>query len=136
TPSARCVAGCSSVWNARARITARGSARRAAASRASASRRSGTAASRRGTASAERYALMWSGGKDSALALLRSRARGLNVARLVNFYDPASERVRFHATRRELIAAQAGAIGIELRQYAVPWERYETIFGEMLDRLR
>ena len=87
-------------------------------------------------ASAERYALMWSGGKDSALALLRSRARDLNVARLVNFYDPASERVRFHATRRELIAAQAGAIGIELRQYAVPWERYETIFAEMLDALR
>src|SRR5437763_7727611 len=79
---------------------------------------------------------MWSGGKDSALALLRSRTRNVNVTRLVNFYDPASERVRFHATRRELIAAQAGAIGIELRQYAVPWERYEAIFGEMLDGLR
>jgi len=79
---------------------------------------------------------MWSGGKDSALALLRSRARNVNVTRLVNFYDPASERVRFHATRRELIAAQAGAIGIELRQYAVPWERYAAIFGEVLEGLR
>src|SRR5438309_36702 len=78
---------------------------------------------------------MWSGGKDSALALLRSRGRDLNVTRLVNFYDPASERVRFHATRRELIAAQASAIGLELRQYAVPWERYEAIFAEMLDEL-
>ena len=71
---------------------------------------------------------MWSGGKDGALALLRARASGMAVTRLVNFYDPASERVRFHATRRELIAAQADAIGIELRQYAVPWERYETMF--------
>ena len=79
---------------------------------------------------------MWSGGKDSALALLRSRARARSVTRLVNFYDPASERVRFHATRRELIAEQAAAIGVELRQYAVPWERYEAIFVEMLDELR
>lgn len=84
----------------------------------------------------ERYALMWSGGKDGALALLRSRAAGPPVTRLVNFYDPASGRVRFHATRRELIQEQAGAIGIELRQYATPWERYETAFRAMLEELR
>jgi len=33
---------------------------------------------------AERYALMWSGGKDSALALRRVRARGVNVTRLAS----------------------------------------------------
>ena len=79
---------------------------------------------------------MWSGGKDSALALLRCRARGKAVTRLVNLYDPDSGRVRFHATRHEVIAAQARAIGIELRQLAVPWERYEEMFGAMLDELR
>ena len=79
---------------------------------------------------------MWSGGKDSALALMRARARGLDVARLVNFYDPGSNRVRFHATRRELIVAQADAIGVELRQYGVEWQRYGTAFLEMLDELR
>ena len=79
---------------------------------------------------------MWSGGKDSALALLRARARGLDVARLVNFYDPATDRVRFHATRRELIQAQADAIGIELEQVGVPWEGYEDAFRAMLTELR
>jgi uncharacterized protein (TIGR00290 family) len=79
---------------------------------------------------------MWSGGKDSALALMRARARGHDVARLLNIYDPASDRVRFHATRRELIQAQADAIGIELRQFGVAWDGYEPAFRAMLDALR
>ena len=89
--------------------------------------------------SAERppgYALMWSGGKDSALALMRARASGRDVVRLVNFYDGATDRVRFHATRRELIQAQADAAGVELRQYGTPWDRYEAAFVGMLDELR
>ena len=47
-----------------------------------------------------RYALMWSGGKDSTLAGLRARAAGRDIALLLNFHDPDSGRVRFHATRR------------------------------------
>jgi uncharacterized protein (TIGR00290 family) len=79
---------------------------------------------------------MWSGGKDGALALTRARSRGLDVARLLNIYDPASDRVRFHATRRELIQAQADAIGVELRQFGVAWGGYEPAFRSMLDALR
>ena len=96
------------------------------------------AAQRRGTPTmpTERYALMWSGGKDGALALLRARARGLAVTRLVNFYDGESGRVRFHATRAALIAAQASAIGIELRQYGTSWPAYEPTFRDMLAELR
>jgi uncharacterized protein (TIGR00290 family) len=88
------------------------------------------------SASAERYALMWSGGKDSALALLRARSRGLNVTRLLNFYDPATDRVRFHATRSDVIKAQANAIGIELRALGTPWESYEATFRELLAELK
>jgi hypothetical protein len=79
---------------------------------------------------------MWSGGKDSALALMRARARGVDVSRLLNFYDPATDRVRFHATRADVIRAQADAIGIDLTQLAVPWERYEAIFRDMLADLK
>jgi uncharacterized protein (TIGR00290 family) len=67
------------------------------------------------------YALMWSGGKDSALALHRARAKGLEIARLVNFYDEATGRVRFHATRVEMLRAQAAAAGIELHAIATSW---------------
>src|SRR5690349_14793120 len=79
---------------------------------------------------------MWSGGKDSALALIRARARGLNVARLINFYDPATDRVRFHATRSDVMAAQAKAIGIEIRRLGVLWDGYEPAFREMLASLK
>lgn len=79
---------------------------------------------------------MWSGGKDSALALLRARAHGMDVARLVNFYDPATDRVRFHATRSDVIKAQADAIGVEIRQLGTPWDRYEVAFRELLASLK
>ncbi len=82
-----------------------------------------------------RYAVMWSGGKDSALAAHRARARGLEIACLVNFYDEASGRVRFHATRAELIAAQAEAAGIPLRQRATSWEAFEPAFQATLAEL-
>ena len=79
---------------------------------------------------------MWSGGKDSALALIRARSRGLDVSRLLNFYDPATDRVRFHATRADLIQAQADAIGIDLRQLGTPWDRYEATFEDLLAELK
>lgn len=79
---------------------------------------------------------MWSGGKDSALALLRARDRGIGVTRLLNIYDPATDRVRFHATRRELITAQADAIGLEIDQHGVAWDRYDTAFRDMLAGLK
>lgn len=84
---------------------------------------------------AARYALMWSGGKDSALALTRARAGGLEVAALLNFVDDVSRRVRFHATRSELIAAQAEAIGLPLRQTATSWNGFEVAFRSVLTEL-
>ena len=92
--------------------------------------------SRASSGSADRHALMWSGGKDSALALMRARSRGLNVERLINFYDPLTDRVRFHATRSELIKAQADAIGIGIRRLGTPWEHYEATFVHMLAELK
>ena len=68
---------------------------------------------------------MWSGGKDSALALQRSRAAGIEVARLINFHDAATGRVRFHATRVDMLQAQAIATGIELRSIGTLWPEME-----------
>ena len=80
-----------------------------------------------------RCAVMWSGGKDSALAADRARRSGVEIACLVNFYDVATGRVRFHATRTELIAAQADAIGVPLVQHGTTWPGFEPAF---LDTLR
>jgi len=79
---------------------------------------------------------MWSGGKDSALALQRAAARGLEVARLVNFFDATTGRVRFHATRAEMIRAQAVAAGIELTAIGTSWPEMEARLSVELVTLR
>ena len=83
-----------------------------------------------------RYAAMWSGGKDSALAVTRARAAGLGVDTLLSFHDAATRRVRFHATRVELIEAQAGAIGVELRAFGTSWDRFDATLRDALAALR
>lgn len=83
-----------------------------------------------------RYALMWSGGKDSALALQRSRAAGLDVGLLLNFYDKETGRVRFHATPITLLHEQAAAIGIELRAVGTAWPDMDVALRDELHRLR
>jgi len=89
-----------------------------------------------GTDLSGRYALMWSGGKDSALALDRASKAGLDVARLVSFYDSTTRRVRFHATRVEMLEAQAVAIGISLRAIPTAWAEMEANLRHELASLR
>src|SRR5258708_19978330 len=84
----------------------------------------------------KRYALMWSGGKDSALALDRSWRAGLDVGRLISFYDSATRRVRFHATRVEMLEAQGAAIGVELHAIPTTWPEMEASLGRELARLQ
>ena len=79
---------------------------------------------------------MWSGGKDSALALQRATAAGLQVTRLLNIHDAATRRVRFHATRVEMIQAQADAVRIELRAIGSGWPDFEARLLAELGALR
>ena len=79
---------------------------------------------------------MWSGGKDSALALDRAGRAGLEVERLVSFYDSTTRRVRFHATRVEMLEAQAAAAGIGLRAIPTTWAEMEANLRHELASLR
>lgn len=84
----------------------------------------------------DRHAFMWSGGKDSALALDRAFTSGIVVDRLLSFYDSATRRVRFHATGVEMLEAQAAAIGIELHAIPTTWPEMEASFRQELSSLR
>jgi uncharacterized protein (TIGR00290 family) len=84
----------------------------------------------------DRYALMWSGGKDSALALDRASKQGLEIARLITFYDRDTGRVRFHATRVEMLEAQSAATGIDLRAIPSTWPEMEGTLQRELSSLR
>lgn len=83
-----------------------------------------------------KYALSWSGGKDSTLALDRVCRQGLDVSYLFNIYEGSSGRVRFHGVRRELITDQAASLGIPLLQAHTHPDDYETVFCRMLGALR
>ncbi|MGH7503505.1 MAG: ATP-binding protein [Longimicrobiales bacterium] len=81
-------------------------------------------------------AMAWSGGKDSMLALDRLIRAGHDVRFLLNLYDRASGRIRFHGVRRELIQRQAERIGLLPFQLAVSQDNFETVFLDGLARLR
>jgi uncharacterized protein (TIGR00290 family) len=74
----------------------------------------------------------WSSGKDSAWALhVLSQQPDVRVVGLVTTFNEAANRVAMHAVRRELVEAQADALGIPLWPVMLPWpcsnEEYEGI---------
>lgn len=82
------------------------------------------------------YAVAFSGGKDSTLALDRAIRMGLKVKYLVNIYSEETNRVRFHGFKKEIIKAQADALGLELIQSGSNNENFEQIFIEGLKILK
>jgi uncharacterized protein (TIGR00290 family) len=71
---------------------------------------------------ARKAALLWSGGKDSALALHHARQDHpeLAVVKLVTCVSQAYDRVSMHGVRRQLVEDQADALGLPLEIVAVP----------------
>jgi uncharacterized protein (TIGR00290 family) len=82
------------------------------------------------------YALSWSGGKDAMLALDRGLRQGMDLRYLFNIYEGVSELVRFHGVRKELIQAQAAALGLELVQDHTHPEDYPAVLDRLLENLR
>jgi uncharacterized protein (TIGR00290 family) len=87
-------------------------------------------------AAARRALVSWSGGKDSCLALWRARQAGLTVQRLITALDEQGTSSRSHGIPPELIAAQAHALGAELRFYETSWKNYEEKFVAQLQAAR
>jgi uncharacterized protein (TIGR00290 family) len=69
-----------------------------------------------------RVLLAWSSGKDSAHALPVLRRRGdVEVVGLLTTFNSTHDRVAMHAVRRELVRAQAEAVGLPLQEVEIPW---------------
>ena len=66
-------------------------------------------------------ALSWSGGKDSALALLALRAEfGRDPCALITTVTEMYNRISMHGVRRELLALQAQELGLPLVEVSIP----------------
>jgi uncharacterized protein (TIGR00290 family) len=76
----------------------------------------------------------WSGGKDSAFALHEARRAGADPRLLVSMMVESGERSRSHGLSRELLAAQADAVGLPIEFGAASWSGYEAEFLRVLGR--
>ena len=69
----------------------------------------------------ERAWVSWSSGKDSTFALAAARADPeLEVVGLLTTLNRSADRVAMHAVSRELLEAQAAALGLPLHQVGLP----------------
>jgi uncharacterized protein (TIGR00290 family) len=87
-------------------------------------------------APAERVFCSWSGGKDSCLAFHVAGDAGAAPEVLVSMFEPGADRNRSHGVSEALIAAQADALGVELRSPRAAWPDYERVFAATLAGLR
>jgi uncharacterized protein (TIGR00290 family) len=67
----------------------------------------------------------WSGGKDAALALHEAVAAGAEPRFLAAMMVESGGRSRSHGLSRELLEAQAAALGLPIRFGAAAWDGYE-----------
>src|SRR5258708_1833843 len=88
------------------------------------------------TLAAGRFAVMFSGGKDSMLALDRAVRAGAAEPTLLTLYDAASQRVRFHGVPLAVMRAQAEALGLPARHVPTTPAIFEAVFLAALGALR
>lgn len=89
----------------------------------------------------EPVGLLWSGGKDSALALhALLRRDNYVVCSLLTSITAGYERISMHGVRRSLLEAQAASLGLPLKTHSIPQScsnsDYETSTIEALGALR
>jgi len=83
-----------------------------------------------------RFFSSWSGGKDSCLALHRAVTAGAKPACLLTIISEDGIRSRSHGLRRDVLEAQAAAMGIPLLIRCATWAEYELVFVEALHEIR
>jgi uncharacterized protein (TIGR00290 family) len=77
-------------------------------------------------------ALSWSGGKDSSLALWTMREEGVEPAALLTTLTEDYDRISMHAVRRELLEAQAAAVGVPLVEVLIPAACVNEVYEERM----
>ncbi|MCI0784248.1 MAG: adenine nucleotide alpha hydrolase [Chloroflexi bacterium] len=89
---------------------------------------------------ATKAVMAWSGGKDSACALWRlQQDNRYEITGLLTTLTEGFDRISMHGVRRELLAAQAQALGLPVYEVWIPQgasnEIYEQRMGAMIERI-
>ncbi|WNJ19017.1 diphthine--ammonia ligase [Pontibacter sp. G13] len=85
--------------------------------------------------------MMWSGGKDSSLALQKVQQSGQYLVQtLVTTVNEKYDRISMHGVRADLLRAQAASLGIDLHVMLVPenptMEDYDRLLADTLKHFR
>ena len=85
--------------------------------------------------------LSWSGGKDAAWTLQALRASaGFEVVALLTTVTSGYERIAMHGIRRDVLQAQARAVGVPVIEATIPPQcdnaTYEASFANALEEVR
>ena len=79
--------------------------------------------------------LSWSGGKDSAMALLALRGDAtVRVSHLLTTVTEDYQRVTTHGVRRQLLKLQAAALGIDLLEVTIPAKCSHDHYATLMER--
>ena len=78
----------------------------------------------------------WSGGKDSCLALYRASRKSLEIKFLFSMLSEDGRRSRGHGLSKEVLSAQARALGIPVVYGKASWRDYEEEFKRVVKRLK
>jgi uncharacterized protein (TIGR00290 family) len=79
--------------------------------------------------------ISWSGGKDSALALYRTKQQ-FPLTTLLTMLDETKQHSRSHAVPLHVMQAQAKALALELITPSASWQEYEQVFITTLQNLK
>jgi uncharacterized protein (TIGR00290 family) len=75
----------------------------------------------------------WSSGKDSLMALAAARRAGtVQVTGLLTTVNATANRVAMHGVRRELLEAQADALGLPLHVVELPWPCPNSVYEQRM----
>jgi len=75
----------------------------------------------------------WSSGKDSLMALGEARRTGtVQVTGLLTTVNATANRVAMHGVRRELLEAQADALGLPLHVVELPWPCPNSVYEQRM----
>jgi uncharacterized protein (TIGR00290 family) len=89
---------------------------------------------------ATKVVMAWSGGKDSACALWRlQQDNRYEITGLLTTLTEGFDRISMHGVRRELLTAQAQALGLPVYEVWIPQgasnEVYEQRMGSMIEQI-
>lgn len=82
------------------------------------------------------FFVSWSGGKDSCLALHRAVKAGGVPMSLLTMLVEGGERSHSHGLTREMVEAQAAALGLPLVRREATWPGYEAAFSDAVQELK